>query len=174
MPIDPDMLLPLDRLSDKHREVLRGVAQHKSSKQIARELGISPHTVDQRIKRVTILLNVHSRFEAARLYMAWKRDQPLEGSAGLLPDQPVTMQDNAHGAAPPVRQIMQLQQQLLDRRLIPRLCARRFGKLRLFSKAPYFSLLVRIGISLLLILLFIMILTALVSLAKIYMSITQG
>jgi len=132
MPIEPNLLLLLDRLSDKHREVLRGVAQLKCSKQIARELGISPHTVDQRVKRVTILLNVQSRFEAARLYMAWKRDQLSDGCVSLQ-DQSMTMQGKVHGAAPPVRQIMQ--QQSLDRRSIPHLCAKCLGKLRCSQKS---------------------------------------
>jgi DNA-binding CsgD family transcriptional regulator len=56
------------RLTDGQRAVLSRVARHRSSKEIARELGISPHTVDQRLKRVQSILNVRSRFEAARLY----------------------------------------------------------------------------------------------------------
>jgi hypothetical protein len=40
---------------------------HKSSKMIARELGISPHTVDQRLKVAMRKLEVASRREAATL-----------------------------------------------------------------------------------------------------------
>lgn len=58
-------------------DVLKGVAQYKSSKEIARELKISPHTVDQRMKRIQAILDVSTRFEAARLYMT---------SLGNLPD----------------------------------------------------------------------------------------
>jgi DNA-binding CsgD family transcriptional regulator len=57
----------VSRLSDGQRECLRRVLSHKSSKEIAIELGISPHTVDQRLRAAIKILNVSNRFEAARL-----------------------------------------------------------------------------------------------------------
>lgn len=57
----------LGRLSDGQRTCLRMVLMHMSSKDIARELGISPHTVDQRLKASARILGVDSRVEAARL-----------------------------------------------------------------------------------------------------------
>jgi DNA-binding CsgD family transcriptional regulator len=57
-------------LSEGQKAALALVAQYKSSKQIARMLGISPHTVDQRMKRVQAILGVSSRFEAARIFTA--------------------------------------------------------------------------------------------------------
>ena len=57
-------------LSKGQLQVLALVAQYKSSKEIARTLGISPNTVDQRLKRVQLILGVSGRFEAARLYAA--------------------------------------------------------------------------------------------------------
>lgn len=59
----------LARLTDGQRDCLRLVGQYLSSKEIARRLDISPHTVDQRLKRATQLLELPTRFEAARLYM---------------------------------------------------------------------------------------------------------
>ncbi len=61
---------PIDfgALDEKHIEVLRGVEELKNSKEIARDLGISPHTVDQRLKKVQNILGVNSRFEAARIF----------------------------------------------------------------------------------------------------------
>lgn len=59
----------LARLTDGQRDCLRLVGQYLSSKEIARRLDISPHTVDQRLKRATLLLELPTRFEAARLYM---------------------------------------------------------------------------------------------------------
>jgi hypothetical protein len=44
------------------------VLQHKSSKEIARTLGISPYTVDQRIAAARQKLNVCTRGELARAY----------------------------------------------------------------------------------------------------------
>jgi DNA-binding CsgD family transcriptional regulator len=61
--------LRLAKLSDGQRDCLRLVGQYMSSKEIARVLGISPHTVDQRLKRATAQLEVTSRFDAARAYM---------------------------------------------------------------------------------------------------------
>jgi DNA-binding CsgD family transcriptional regulator len=56
------------KLTDKQREVLDLVVQHQSSKEIARRLGISPFTVDQRIASARKKLGAGSRAELARLY----------------------------------------------------------------------------------------------------------
>lgn len=58
----------LDALTDKQREVLDLLIQHKTSKEISRDLGISPHTVDQRIMLARAKLNVSSRGEVAQEY----------------------------------------------------------------------------------------------------------
>lgn len=47
---------------------MRLVRQHKTSKDIARTLGISRFTVDQRLKRACQMLSVHKRTEAALLF----------------------------------------------------------------------------------------------------------
>lgn len=59
----------LERLTPAQLECLRLVAQHKSSKQIAIELGLSSHAIDARIKRILANLNVSTRYEAARVYL---------------------------------------------------------------------------------------------------------
>jgi hypothetical protein len=48
--------------------VLDLLIEHKTSKEIARELGISPHTVDQRIQFAKEKLGANSRSEVAQLY----------------------------------------------------------------------------------------------------------
>ena len=58
---------PLARLSPGQLDCLRLVDQHLSSKEIAVELGISPHTVDQRIRGALQILGVERRAHAARL-----------------------------------------------------------------------------------------------------------
>ena len=58
----------LDGLTDKQREVLDLLIEHKTSKEIARLLGISPHTVDQRIFFAKEKLGAASRNEAAAAY----------------------------------------------------------------------------------------------------------
>jgi len=55
-----------DKLSEGQRECLRRVLMHQTSKDIARELQISPHTVDQRLRVAARTLGVSSRIEAAR------------------------------------------------------------------------------------------------------------
>ena len=55
------------RLSEGQLDCLRLVDQHLSSKEIAVELNISPHTVDQRIRGALHILGVERRTQAARL-----------------------------------------------------------------------------------------------------------
>ena len=66
--IDPAS--PVARLSDGQIECLLLVDQHHNSKEIAARLGISPHTVDQRIRGALEKLGVVRRGEAARLVVA--------------------------------------------------------------------------------------------------------
>ena len=61
---------PLTQLSDGQIECLLLVDRHHNSKEIAARLGISPHTVDQRIRRALEKLGVERRGEAARLVAA--------------------------------------------------------------------------------------------------------
>lgn len=60
----------LEELTDKQREVLDLLVLHKTSKQIARDLDISPHTVDQRITAARRKFGVETRGELAAAYMA--------------------------------------------------------------------------------------------------------
>ncbi len=55
-------------LTAKQRQVLDLLIEHKTSKEIARQLGISPHTVDQRIQFAKEKLGAASRNEAAAAY----------------------------------------------------------------------------------------------------------
>ena len=61
---------PIARLSQGQIECLLLVDRHHSSKEIAARLGISPHTVDQRIRGALEKLGVERRGEAARLVAA--------------------------------------------------------------------------------------------------------
>ena len=58
----------LDQLTTKQRQVLDLLIEHKTSKEIARDLGISPHTVDQRITLARIKLGLSSRSGIAQEY----------------------------------------------------------------------------------------------------------
>jgi DNA-binding CsgD family transcriptional regulator len=65
----------LDLLSPKERDCLRLVLENHSSKQIARQLGISQTSVDTHISRARAKLGVRDRYEAARLLAAWEGGQ---------------------------------------------------------------------------------------------------
>ena len=58
---------PVSRLTSGQLDCLRLVNEHLSSKEIAVELGISSHTVDQRIRGALQTLGVDRRSQAARL-----------------------------------------------------------------------------------------------------------
>lgn len=58
----------LQSLTDKQRAVLDLLIEHKTSKEISRILGISHHTVDQRIMLARAKLGVATRGEVAQAY----------------------------------------------------------------------------------------------------------
>lgn len=58
----------LASLTAKQRDVLDLLIDHQTSKEISRTLGISPHTVDQRITLARAKLGVASRSEVAQAY----------------------------------------------------------------------------------------------------------
>lgn len=72
-------------LTEKQRQVLDLLIEHKTSKEIARILGISPHTVDQRIQFAREKLGVCTRSEAA---VAYRRLLEASGKALAGPSAP--------------------------------------------------------------------------------------
>jgi DNA-binding CsgD family transcriptional regulator len=60
--------IALGGLTCKQRQVLDLLIEHKTSKEIARRLCISPHTVDQRIQFAKEKLGARTRSEAAVVY----------------------------------------------------------------------------------------------------------
>src|SRR3954470_9785186 len=64
----PDMMpARVAKLSRGQLDCLQLVDQHLSSKEIAAELNISPHTVDQRVRQALSILGVERRTQAARI-----------------------------------------------------------------------------------------------------------
>jgi len=68
--VDQDIAARVARLSSGQLDCLRMVDQHLSSKEIAGELSISSHTVDQRIRGALHVLGVERRSQAARMVAA--------------------------------------------------------------------------------------------------------
>ena len=62
-----DVHARLAKLSHAQQECLRLVDRHLTSKEIAIRLGVSPHTINQRLERACKQLGVATRKEAARL-----------------------------------------------------------------------------------------------------------
>ncbi len=69
---DDPMAQRVARLTAGQLECLRLVDQHLSSKEIAAELHISPHTVDQRIRQALQILGVERRAQATRIVAQYK------------------------------------------------------------------------------------------------------
>jgi DNA-binding CsgD family transcriptional regulator len=73
---EDEMALRVARLTAGQLDCLRLVDQHLSSKEIASELHISPHTVDQRIRQALGILGVERRTQAARIVAQF--DEPYQ------------------------------------------------------------------------------------------------
>lgn len=71
-PEDPEN--ELKSLSKREEEVLSLLAQGYLYKEISHELGLSRHTVDTYLRRIYEKLHVHSRTQAAALYVKMKPD----------------------------------------------------------------------------------------------------
>ncbi len=75
----------ISKLTEPQRICLRMVLMHLSSKDIARELGISPHTVDQRLRMAIQALGVANRFEAARILARFESQAPYQSAVYQTP-----------------------------------------------------------------------------------------
>lgn len=96
------MTSSLDTLTDKERQTLRLILRGHDAKSSARELGLSVHTVNERLRDARRKLGVTSSREAARRLLAEEaqaaplatpellRDKALRDAAAALPDAQVT------------------------------------------------------------------------------------
>ncbi|QLC26854.1 helix-turn-helix transcriptional regulator [Parasphingopyxis algicola] len=99
MSIDPATLL-----TESQKTCLRQVARGMSSKEIARENGLSPHTVDTYIKQAMAALGVSNRREAARMLTRAAPSQKL----GSLSQAVAEPEYSSNLAAPPRPRSMRL------------------------------------------------------------------
>lgn len=60
-------------LTERQCEVLELVLEHKSNKEIARELGVSPSAVEQRLAAVRLKLGASRRGDLVRAYQEYRR-----------------------------------------------------------------------------------------------------
>lgn len=93
----------LGRLSEKQRQVLEHLILYKSDKEIARDLGISLKTVEQRMAAARSKLGTGDRNETARIYAALRPELQQEGGYPLYREPPLAgpppIADEAPGAA---------------------------------------------------------------------------
>ena len=102
-------------ITQRQREVMDRVLIHRTSKEIARDLGIHPSTVDQRINAVRSKLQATDRGDAARLYAQLLKicgqttyefphidssEADEEYSVSGLPDDPYFTLNDAHAFVP--------------------------------------------------------------------------
>ncbi|PHY21222.1 helix-turn-helix transcriptional regulator [Caulobacter sp. BP25] len=92
-----DQVEGLDRLTERERECLRLVDRHMSSKEIARELGLSKHTVDWHLDKARRRLGAADRYDAAR--RVFDRGRPTDAAAPPV-TPPVTPPPIASGSDP--------------------------------------------------------------------------
>ena len=109
----------IDLLSAGQRDCLRLVYQHKSSKEIARELDISPHTVDQRLRVAMRKLGVNNRKKAALMFATASDDtvyqslryQSPQIAAAISTPHDRTRNDQARNRGGKVEHVLREQQQ---------------------------------------------------------------
>jgi len=77
----------ITKLTTRQRDCLRLVLQHMQSKEIGRELGISPMTVDNHLRSAIQTLGVATRLEAARMLQSFEAEKPSQ----RLTSQPQTV-----------------------------------------------------------------------------------
>lgn len=110
----PDLQDRVARLTPGQRECLQLVNDHATSKEIARQLGISRHTVDMRLRGAIQTLGVSSRREAAIVFRAATQAEPdinpyqpssyqashVDGDASPSPEAVQELTPGRHGEEP--------------------------------------------------------------------------
>lgn len=86
--IDARMQAALARLTDNEKECLRRRLQQQTAKEMALELGVSPHAVEKRLKMARTKLGLSSSLEAARLLAATEEYHQAGPQATDLPSAP--------------------------------------------------------------------------------------
>lgn len=93
----------IPHLTEGQIACLRLVVQHHTSKEIARKLGISPFTVDQRLDAARRKMNAASRKDAAKIFAALEMEsisqplvyEPLALEAAYFPASQTTSEGRA-------------------------------------------------------------------------------
>jgi DNA-binding CsgD family transcriptional regulator len=84
-----DPSIPITRLTEREKEVLRAWLGHKTAKEIAIDLGISHHAVEKRLKLARTKLDAGSSLQAARLLAQAEGYHPTVADPADLPPAPL-------------------------------------------------------------------------------------
>jgi DNA-binding CsgD family transcriptional regulator len=94
---------PINRLTEREKEVLRAWLGHKSAKEIALDLGITHHAVEKRLKMARTKLDAGSSLEAARILAEAEGAAEGYGQAvTAAPDLPTTPLKRPSRRYPPI------------------------------------------------------------------------
>jgi DNA-binding CsgD family transcriptional regulator len=88
------------RLTTAERECLKRCLSHQTAKQMALDLGISPHAVEKRLKMARAKLGLCSSLEAAKLVESLEGSGRLGPHASDLPSGHATPDEHGSAAAP--------------------------------------------------------------------------
>ncbi len=92
-----------EKLTPREREILRLIAAHLQSKEIARALGLSPKTVEMHVLSARRRLSGMSRRDAALAFVAWEGDDPgndyrkRPSDLAAFPDPPLSDREIGSG-----------------------------------------------------------------------------
>lgn len=106
MQVDERTAAAIARLTENERECLRRRLLPQTAKEMALDLGISPHAVEKRLKMARAKLGLSSSLEAARLLAAAEGDQPLGPQPPDLAGGDGTGQDGAVAVPPRARRLI--------------------------------------------------------------------
>lgn len=76
------------RLTDRQRDYLRQVFQHRNSQEIAFAAGVSARAVDKQLQLAKDIVGTTSRFEAARLFAEYEAGVEGFYPASVAPSRP--------------------------------------------------------------------------------------
>jgi DNA-binding CsgD family transcriptional regulator len=98
--IDESMRAAIRRLTLAERECLKRCLSHQTAKQMALDLGISPHAVEKRLKMARAKLGLSSSLEAAKLVESLERYGRLGPQSPDLPSGDAGPDEHGSVAAP--------------------------------------------------------------------------
>lgn len=100
MRIDENTRAAILRLTVAERECLGRCLNHQTAKQMALDLGISPHAVEKRLKMARTKLGLSSSLEAAKLVESLERSGRLGPGSSDLPSGDAERDEGGSVAAP--------------------------------------------------------------------------